>query len=173
MPKTQTNKETEKQNKTLFDISRELTQFEEAVSITENISPEFEERDKKIMAMAHVIRRLNHEADFQKQEAKRLNALAKVNENKVGRIKWMILTYMKTHNIDSIPTPLGRVRRQTNADAPVVLADWAKEKPVELEERFRRVRFEPNLDEIKQALKDGEKLDFAWLGDKGEQLRIE
>lgn len=183
MPTAQTT--TEKPKRSLYEISKDFSELEELLdSIDSDISEddqkmigEFlkgleEDRDKKIDAIIAVIRNFETRAEIRKKESDRFAKLAKFDTNKVKRLKWMILNFLQTHNVKKIETDFNVVTRAENGVSPVVLDKRYEEHPEELEERFRTVSFKPNLKEIAQALKDGEKLDFAKFGLKGENLKI-
>lgn len=177
--------EAAKPKRSLYEISKDFSELEDLLdSIDSDISEddqkmigEFlkgleEDRDKKVDSIVAVIRNFETRAEARKKESDRLAKLAKYDTNKVKRLKWMILNFLQTHNVKKIETDFNVVTRAENASAPVLLDKYFEEHPEELEERFRSVTFKPNLNEIKQALKDGEKLDFARFGDKGENLKI-
>lgn len=172
--------------KTLYDISREFSELEDLLSgiegdisadqqkqIDEFLAGLEEDRDKKIDAYCGLIRDLEARAEARKREADRFAQLARFDANKVARLKWVLLNFMQTHRVERIETVRFRLRRAANAAPKVELGKWYLEHPEDLEERFRLTVYKPNLKEIAQALKDGEPLDFASFGEKGENLRIE
>lgn len=172
-------------SRTLTEISESYSELE--VLIEQNggeITPDVEkqideyfanlgkERDAKIENYCGYIRELEFRAAARIEEGKRIQNLGKTGENKAKYLKSRLLNFMSLHKVEKVDTLRFVVTRAKNAAAPVVLADWVKTDPAQLEERFRRVKFEPNLDEITKALKDGEELEFASFGEKGENLRI-
>lgn len=171
--------------KTLFDLSREFSEFEDLIgNLDGDLSPEDtakletlltemnKDRDNKFDGYLGLIASLNNRCDARKKEAERLSKLAKTDENKIKRLKWCLLNFMTLHNLETVETVKYRLSRSLNASAPVVLDKYYEENPAELEERFRTVTFKPNLQEIAKALKDGETLDFAKFGNRGENLKI-
>lgn len=184
-PKNAVVETTAKPKRSLFEISKDFSELEYLLdSIDEDLSDadknmvnDFlkgleEDRDKKIDAIVAVIRNFDSRATVRKTEADRIAKLAKYDVNKSKRLKWMILNFLQTHNVKKIETDFNVVLRSENGVAPVILDKYFEENPNELEERFRLVSFKPNLKEIAQALKDGEKLEFAKFGEKGENLKI-
>jgi hypothetical protein len=175
-----------KTSKTLYEISREYSELEDLLSgIEGEISPEDQkriehflagldkDRNAKIDAYCGLIRDLTARQEAREKEAKRFAQLARWDRNKVERLKWLLLTFMQTHGNQTIETTKFRVRRVSNGLAPVVLDKRYEENPELLEPRFRITVVKPNLKEIQQALNDGEELEFARFGEKGENLRIE
>lgn len=171
--------------KTLYEISRDYSEFEDLVnSIEGEVSADDEsklaeylavmnkDRDQKFDNYVGYIRDLEARTEARKNEAERFAKLARVGENKIKRLKWVLLNFMQTHKLEKVETNRFVLRKAQSASAPVVLDDRYIQNPEELEERFRTVTFKPNLKEIAQALKDGEELDFAKFGEKGENLRI-
>ncbi len=172
--------------KTLYDISREFSALEELLQgIDGDVTPEQQaqldeflkglekDRDAKIDGYCGLIRDLEARRAARKAEAERFAKLAKFDENKVKRLKWVLLNFFRLHNVERVETVRFRLRRASNASAPVIVGERFLNFPEELPERFRTVEFVPNLKEIKKALDDGETLDFASFGEKGENLRIE
>lgn len=172
--------------KTLYDISREYSELEELLSgvegelsaeqqtgINEFLSGLDKDRDKKIDAYCGLIRDLEARSEARKKEADRFDRLARFDTNKAARLKWALLNFMRTRDLERIETARFRLRRAANAAPKVIVGKYFEDHPEELEERFRTVTFKPNLKEIGQALKDGEKLDCASFGERGENLRIE
>ena len=185
MAKAKTVETQPKPKRSLYEISKDFSELENLLdSIDEDLSADDknmvdtflkgleEDRDKKIDAIIAVIRTFDSRSEVRKKESDRIAKLAKYDANKVKRLKWMILNFLQTHDVKKIETDFNTVTRTENGVAPVILDKYFEENPNELEERFRLVSFKPNLKEIAQALKDGEKLDFAKFGEKGENLRI-
>ena len=119
--------------KTLYDISREFSELEDLLeSVDDDISAEqqtqideflsglSQDRDKKIDGYCGLIRDLNARGEARKAEAERFAKLAKYDENKVKRLKWVLLNFMQTHNVEKVETVRFKLRRSQNASAPVI-----------------------------------------------------
>lgn len=63
----------------------------------------------------------------------------------------------------------GRFRR-TGGKAPLIINEGVL--ALSVPERFQLVDFDFDKAEIRKALEDGEELDFARLGERGESLRL-
>ena len=172
----------------LYEISAELRALEEAIleadgDITDEQTEQIidawfaeigDRRDEKFDGYGALIRNLESRAKARKEEAARINALARPDENLAKRLKTRLKFFMENvFQVEKVETLKFRFAVQKNGGAvPVIVEDYYVENSVELPEEFRRVAFEPDLPKIREALEQGRELDFARLGERGTSLRI-
>lgn len=107
------------------------------------------ERDTKFDNCGGLIKDWEALGTAQKAEGDRIKALGTAKLNKAKFLKLRLLGYFQAHNIDKpIETLRYKFSRQTNGSVPVKLSEQASTKPVELPERYRRVKYEPDLEKI-------------------------
>lgn len=177
---------------TLFEISDELRQFEDAldslVEITEgeiadeqteqlfneffsNIGELKAERDRKLESYAWLIKEREAKAKARSEEATRLNALAQTDKNFADRLKKRLQAYFEANNIQKHETLHFKFAVQKNGgQTPVKFNDNIK--PEDVAEEFRIISFNFNTSKIREALESGEELEFASLQERGKHLRI-
>ncbi len=154
-------------NRTLFEISEDLVALdslldevggevtdEQAEAAIEKWFAELgEERDKKIDGYCSLIKQKEAVAKARKAEADRIEALATVDKNAASRLKGRLKLFFEAHDIEKLETDRFKVAIQNNGGAlPVILTEDATEHPEELPEQYRRVVFQPNLENIKKDL---------------------
>lgn len=111
------------------------------------------ERDSKLEAYAYLIKENEARAAALKEEAARLKARREAAENKADRLKTRLEIFLKVQGIDRIQTERFTFALQKPGGKPrVAIAEAYEENPVELPERFRRVKFEADLNAIREAL---------------------
>lgn len=87
------------------------------------------------------------------------------------RMKSAIINQLRERNFKRVATTAGAFARQANGGKlPVVLAEGMT--PEQAPPEFVRTRFEFDMDKIARALGEGEIVDFAKLGERGEHLRL-
>lgn len=189
--------------KTLFEISNDIHALADLLEETGGeVTPETEaaidqwfaevetDRDAKIDNYCALIKHLEATAKARQEESKRLQSLAKTDENSADRLKRRLHMFFQIHGIPKVETLRFKVRRQANGGKhPVILDEHFQRHPEELPEKYRRVIFEPNLDVIREDLMTlaavsmeeenadaaadlAKDLSFAALGERGEHLRI-
>ena len=152
-------------NRTLFDISEDLLALSDLLDeqdgdITnheEAFDRWFEElgaeRDAKLDGYAYLIRQLEADAQMLKEEADRLKARKTANDNKVKKLKERLEHFLKLQGIEKLQTDRFTFALQKPGGRPKVeVADYFADCPEELPEGLRRVKFEPDLEMIRQAL---------------------
>ncbi len=130
------------------------------------------ERDQKLDSYAALIREMEARAAARREEARRLTALAQVDDNAAKRLKARLLWFFQQHRIDeAIDTPRFRLKKcRAGGKLPLVLDPAAQ--PEDVEERFRQVTFSFDGDAVRAALDAGEELSFARYGERTEYVRI-
>ena len=151
--------------RTLFDIGEDLLALadlldEQDGDITET-EAQFdawfgelgEERDAKLDAYAYLVKETESESDRIKDEIDRLRARKTAADNKAKRLKERLEIFLKIQGIDKIKTDRFTFALQKPGGRPKVeVADYFADCPEELPEGLRRVKFEPDLEMIRQAL---------------------
>ena len=155
--------------RTLFDISEDLLALadlldEQDGDITET-EAQFdawfgelgEERDAKLDAYAYLVKETEAEADRLKDEIDRLRSRKTAAENKAKRLKERLELFLKVQDIDKIKTDRFTFALQKPGGKPKVeLSEYFTNHPEELPEALRRVKFEANLEAIRELIETGE-----------------
>lgn len=173
------------QSRSLYEISQDYHEFEQLIESFEgDVSAEDaqkladflegldSERDKKINAYCGFIRNIENRRDGRKAEKDRFAKLQKFDDNKIERLKKNLLNYMAIHNLKNLETDKFKLVRATNGSQKLEIGEPFLENPESLPARFRVQTWKPNVEAIRQALEDGEELDFASYAPKGESIRI-
>lgn len=154
-------------NRTLFDISDDLIALEQILdevggdisdaeaeqAVDKWLEALGEERDRKLESYAWLIKRLEGDADILKAEMDRLRLRKQTAENKARRLKERLETFMIVTEQDRIQTERFTFALQKPGGKPKVeLGFYFQEHPEELPEGLRRVKFEPDLEAIRERL---------------------
>jgi Siphovirus Gp157 len=117
------------------------------------------------------IRELETRAEVRKSEAKRLEELATVDENKVKALKASLLYVFTARNIKKLETKRFSFSRVKNGGkAPLVLNELT---PIsKIPEEYKTVIVQVSKEIVRKALESGRELPFARLGERGENIRI-
>ncbi|MDJ0844785.1 siphovirus Gp157 family protein [Crocosphaera sp.] len=143
--------------------SEELSEEEKEVKINQLFSEwltadtDFEEKAEKV---AHYIKYLEAITEARKAEAKRIRVLASMSEKQGDKLRKYLIREMQRVNktkIEGVTCKLSMRKKQ-----PTICL---KVEPEELPDEFKRVKIEPNLTEIRKALKSQKDLDWAFLSD--------
>ena len=127
--------------------------------------------DKKADDYCYVLSEIEGNADTVAKEINRL----KVIEDRLlatrDRMKKALKDSMEATGRKEIQTDLHKIKIVNNGGlAPLVIPD---ETAVPGEYNKTEVKISPDKDKIRAALKNGEKLDFASLGERGTRLKID
>lgn len=137
------------------DIINALTVIEGAIEV-------------KAGNIAHIIKTLETEASYIKEEEKRLSARRKTRENTITNMKQYLQVSMTQMGIDKIKTPTRTLSLQDNPPAVQIIDED------EIPGKFLTLipeRYEVNKKLISEALKAGEGVKGAELS-RGRSLRI-
>ena len=146
-----------------IQTSEDLTEEEKETKVnqlfTDWLSKDtrFEEKAEKV---AHYIKYLETLTEARKNEAKRIKILADMSEKQGNKLKEYLIKEMQRVNktkIEGVTCKLSMRKKQPRICLNV--------DTNELPDEFKRVKVEPNLTEIRKALKANESLDFAFLSD--------
>ncbi|MDJ0661800.1 MAG: siphovirus Gp157 family protein [Crocosphaera sp.] len=166
-------------NHTLWNISKEMIELENLINQlqdSEDLSEEekevkinqlfsewltadtnFEEKAEKV---AHYIKYLEAITEARKAEAKRIRVLASMSKKQGDKLRKYLIREMQRVNktkIEGVTCKLSMRKKQPSI--------CLKVEPQELPDEFKRVKIEPNLTEIRKALKSQKDLDWAFLSD--------
>lgn len=123
------------------------------------------EIEKKADGCARVMRELSASAKARREEAKRLTERARVEENNMKRIGAAVQNLMMIAGKRKLRTELFDISIAKNPDS-LVIPDETK-----VPEQFLKAEISVDKAAIKQAMKDGQKFDWAYLA-ASEGLRI-
>lgn len=117
------------------------------------------------------IRELEARAEIRKAEAKRLDELATIDENKVKALKAFLLYVFTTRDIKKLETKRFSFSRTKNGGkAPLILNELTPISKIPTE--FQTVVIQISKETVRKALESGQELSFAKLGERGENIRI-
>lgn len=152
-------------NEMANDEEVELEVFRDTL---EAIEGEF---DDKIESYCKVLKNIEGEAAAITEEVKRLNAKKKAIENNVDRMKKVMFDAMKVMNKESAGGAVLKAKIQKNGGKlPLMIAEGTK--PESLPFEFQKITYDIDNDAVREALDNGQELDFAKYGERGESLRI-
>ena len=159
----------------LYELTDELIQLQEMMSeeceeqvLLDTIEAVEGEFDAKIEGYCKVIKNLEADAKALKEESKRLSARQKSIENNISRMKNAMQTALIQTGRKEAGGLLKAKIQKNGGMLPLILS----EAPERLPEAFRRVSYEADNEAIRKALDEGQELDFAEYGERGESLRI-
>lgn len=123
---------------------------------------------EKVDGYAAVIRNLESRAEMYKKEAKRLGDIARHIENGIERMKARIKETMEAMDVTVLEGTYTTAKIQKNGGQPALKYVEGAQVP----EKYTKITIEPDGKAIRQAIKDGEKIDFAYLETPGTHLRL-
>ena len=111
------------------------------------------ERDEKLDAYAWLIASINSDVNAIKDELDRLKARKTAFENKAKKLKERLEAFMKIQGIEKMQTTRHTFALQKPGGKPkFILSDEFDGHPEELPEHLRRVKFEADLNAIREAV---------------------
>ena len=164
---------------TLFEIGDDLLRVLGTIQDGGEVDPQLDEwfdrlagqEAEKIDAYIGLLRMVDGEMTVAKAEAEQFLAKAKARENKGKQLRQRLKEHLERTGRDRITSAVGRVvRLQSNGGVPALKI--APEAVVPAPFMKTRTITEPDHDKIRQALLNGETLDFAALAPVGTHLRI-
>lgn len=124
----------------------------------------------KVDAIAAVIRENEEMGKSRKANAARILGLAKQNESTVARLKDYLLFNMEQLGKTKVETEQGVAMVVNNSVAPVIYEENFDADG--LPERFLKVSVSVDAKAVSEALRGGENLPFARLGERGKHVRL-
>lgn len=166
---------------TLFELSNQIEALAQILTevddeeVQETILREFlktsDDLKIKLDNYCSLIQEVETRAEVRKAEAKRLSDRAAVDSNLAKRLKSTLLWYLKEHGISKVETAFHSISIAKNGGKkPLVINN---DIPImQIPQQFQVVSIDLNKEAVRQALENGEKLDFAYLGQRQESLRV-
>ena len=127
-------------------------------------------RDQKLDNYARYINSLTATAKVRKEEAARLTALAKTDENLAKRLKDLLYTWFGSKAITKLETKFHKFWIQANGGKPAIGLNVTD--PRDLPPQYQKVTVTVDEDAVRADLEAGVVLNFAWLEERGNHLRI-
>lgn len=168
---------------TLFALSDEILQIEQVLDtldeenedlvavVDEYLNGIRKDLNQKLDNYAAYIRELEARSSARKQEADRLSQRAKVDMDKVTRLKDCLRWYFITHDLKTIETPRYRLTLAANGGKPpVLLTAPVEELPPEY--LLETITIRPDMDAIRQAIEAGAEIPGVQIGERGSNIRI-
>lgn len=122
--------------------------------------------DKKVDSYVCVMDHMSAHKDLLNKEIDRLSGMVKALENNEKRMKVALQMAMTAMNKRKIETDYHKISIAKNGGKmPMVITG-------DVPDNFMKVIYEPDKDKIRDALENGEALDFAYLEERGEHLII-
>lgn len=117
-----------------------------------------EDYENKVENYIKVMKNLEADIAARKNEQDRLKKLNDADKKKIERMKSAIAASMELTEHDKVDTTLFKVsfKRSKSVEVDMVL----------LADQYKRIKYEPNKDEIKRLLKSGEEILGAELVEK-------
>lgn len=181
-------------SKTLYDISKDLDALHSLLEetdgdvsdeqVAEAIDAWFEEietnQNTKVENYCKLIESLTYYSDIREAEGKRLELeskkftkSAKTLQNRVQKLKDTLKWYMQMNNIDKITTGLFTVSVAKNGGkVPIIYPESWDEDPASAPERFHRKIIKLDLENLREALVEGETVEGCQIGERGTNLKI-
>ena len=166
----------------LWELSQDIEMLQEAIatiqddpnipdedkeSLTQDAFKQYLETEQnfedKALKVADYIRHLEAMTTARKEEARRLQALAKQSENKANRLRGYLVTQMLVTGKKKIEGVTGKLSVRKKQPVLRVLVDNDQ-----LPQDFQRISIEANKTAIKAYLKEHDECNFACLEDTGE-----
>ena len=174
--------EPQKHRRSLFNISEDLEKLNELLDEVGNDAEQQEliqqwfetlgeERDRKLDGYAALISEMQARADVRKVEAKRMQELATIDDNRARLLKDRLKAFFQQHDLKTVNTNRYRLSLAKNGGkAPLILDENLA--ITSLPEHFQKVSIDADTAAVREALEKGESLDFARLGERGTSMRI-
>lgn len=167
---------------TLFELSTELESLEAQLSELEDDAEQQElliskylqtsaDIRTKLDGYCSLIQGIEYRAEIRKAEAKRLSDRATVDSNLAKRLKAKLLWFLKENEIKKVETNHYQISRAKNGGKQPLIIN--EDIPItSIDERFHKVSIDFDKESIRLALENNEKLDFAYLAERQENIRI-
>ena len=164
---------TTQNNTTLFDLKEQFrllyelaTSEDDEQAFLDTLEGLVGELEVKAGGYTHVIKQLEMEAKECDNVIDAFKAKKEVRENHIKRMKEALMEAMDAAGVDSIPAGEYTLKIAKNGGLqPLVITG-------DVPDTFTKVIVEPDNKKIREALNDGENLDFAYLEERGRHLNI-
>ena len=157
----------------LFELSndmRDLLEFgcdpDEEETFLQTLEPIIAAIDEKADSYCHVMDMMKSRETLVDEEIKRLTAMKKHIKASKERMESALLYSMETTGRKEIQTDLHKIKVVKNGGKQPM------EITGEVPDSFKRIVYEDDKDKIREALENGETLEFAHLKERGTHLSI-
>ena len=158
---------------TLYEIKEEFLQLYE-LALSDDDEQAFldtlealkGELEVKASGYIHVIKQLEMEANECDKVVEAFEAKKNKRLNSIKRMKEALISAMDIAEVDSLPAGEYTLKIAKNGGVEPMKIDG------EVPDNFMKVIYEPDNKKIREALKNGEALDFAHLEERGRHLNI-
>jgi hypothetical protein len=129
--------------------------------------------EKKVNAICWLLREFEGRSDVLEVEAKRMMALAGADGNQAKRLKARLKAFLEMCGLSKLQTEHFKLTIAANGGVlPLIVpAGWESE-PASAPEAFHKVEIRLNRDAIREAIRNDEEAYGAFLGERGDHLRI-
>lgn len=158
---------------TLYDIVGEFLQLyematgEDDQAFLDTLEGLKGELEVKASGYVHVIKQLDMEADECDKIIEAFKAKKERRKTAVKRMKDAIMEAMDIAGVDTLPAGEYTLKIAKNGGLQPLKVDTEN-----VPDNFMKVIYTADNDKIRQALKDGEDLSFAYLEERGRHLNI-
>lgn len=158
---------------TLYDIVGEFLQLyematgEDDQAFLDTLEGLKGELEVKASGYVHVIKQLDMEADECDKIIEAFKAKKKRRKTAVKRMEDAIMEAMDIAGVDTLPAGEYTLKIAKNGGLQPLKVDTEN-----IPDNFMKVIYTADNDKIRQALKDGEDLPFAYLEERGRHLNI-
>lgn len=155
----------------LEELEGEVPEGEEGDAILAYLNDTSQALDEKLDAYVALLAEFHAREEICRREAaryqQRAQSAATNRELLKERLKLYFLRIGKTEHATARHTI-----KLVNSGGVIPVRIDPTQKPEQVPERFRKVIYDFDKDAIRKALADGETLNFAVLGDRGQSIRI-
>lgn len=155
----------------LFEAGGEISDEQIEATIDQWFAEIGDQIKDKIDGYCYVIDELTRLAKGRREDAARIEGMARTDENNVKRLKARLKFFLEAQKLQKFETPHWKLGIQQNGGKQAIthlkpVEEWPEEYV--LTETVKK----PNTEKLMAALEAGEKLPFARLEPRGEHLRI-
>jgi hypothetical protein len=158
----------------LYEVGGDVTEEEAAEAVDGWLEENRHNLKEKLKGYVALIREADNNAQFRRDEAKRLVDLAQQDEGFMARMKNRLLWFFQAHEIDRIDIGTAKIAVAGNGGKTPMLIDptASAEASRGAYPQYVRVRYEWDTEAIRNDLEQGKPVPFASLGERGKHIRI-
>lgn len=153
----------------LDEVGGDVTGMEETVDNWLNENQE--NLEEKLDSYAGLIMEYEAMARVRREEAARINALAKYDDNNADRLRSRLKFFFEAQGLKKVKTKRYNLALAMNGGkAPLILDPSAR--PAEVDDQYKKITIDFDKLAIRDELEKGNKLPWAVLGERENQIRI-